>query len=412
VQVANSSAAAATAVVELYFGERLVDATEVTIPARGSGSATFFLGGDIEGTLRAVIDPGNEFQDRLALDNTAFAVLENERSSRVLLVSPGNSALEAALETERAARFAKIDKMSPHELKLPEFSRQVADGNYDLVIFDQCSPKTMPATNTLFIGRSPPLKGWLSEQPGDTVFGPQIIDWDRSHPLLNLIELGGVQIVDAQVVKPPLGGRVLVDSTAGPLMAGAPRDRFQDVVLGFEIIGTNAVGQRNFNTDWPRKHSFPSFWLNVLEHFSQGSDTQEIHRPEELVEMRLPPGDKSVAVQLPAGSLVRVEIDQTGQLAFQETERPGIYQVLRGNEIVRSFAVNLFDRVESDVALRVSEVGEDGLNIVKNLEIGYVEIAAQLPNADIRKELWKGLLILALVVLILEWYIYNRRVYI
>ncbi len=412
VQVANSSPVEATGVVELYNDERLLDATEVKLPARGSGSATFLLGSDVEGTLRAVVDPDDEFQDRLTLDNTAFAVLENERSSRVLLVTPGNSALEAALETERAARFAKIETFSPNNLNTPEFTRQVTDGNYDLIIFDQCSPQTMPANNTLFIGRRPPLKNWAAEDSSQTVFGPQIIDWDRSHPLLNLIELGGVQIVDAQVVKPPLGGRVLVDSTAGPLVAVAPRDRFEDVVQGFEISGTNESGQRTFNTDWPRKHSFPSFWLNVLEHFSQGINRQDVHHPGELVEMRLPPGDKNVAVQLPDGSRVPVEVDQTGQLAFQETERPGIYQVLRGNDLVKSFAVNLFDREESDIPLRMSEAGEKGLNVVNNLEIGYVEVAAQLPNADIRKELWKGLLVMALAVLFLEWYIYNRRVYI
>jgi hypothetical protein len=49
---------------------------------------------------------------------------------------------------------------------------------------------------------------------------------------------------------------------------------------------------------------------------------------------------------------------------------------------------------------------------VENLTIGFVEVVAQPRNADIRKELWKAVLVLALVVLLAEWYIYNRRVYI
>jgi hypothetical protein len=192
----------------------------------------------------------------------------------------------------------------------------------------------------------------------------------------------------------------------------APRGRFEDLVFGFEIVGKNDAGERIVNTNWPRKHSFPSFWLNVLEHFARDLGAQSVHRPGEVVELRLAPSVGDVTVETPDGSRLVAPVDASGRMVFQDTERLGTYQVYRDGELVKSFAVNLFDRDESDVALRVAETGEDGLNIVENLTIGFVEVVAQPPNADIRKELWKALLVLALVVLIAEWYIYNRRVYI
>ena len=76
------------------------------------------------------------------------------------------------------------------------------------------------------------------------------------------------------------------------------------------------------------------------------------------------------------------------------------------------FAVNLFDREESDVRLRARQDGEKGLQEVESLSIGYVDVAAESPSSPVRKELWTGLLLAALAVLVLEWYIYNRRVYI
>jgi hypothetical protein len=244
------------------------------------------------------------------------------------------------------------------------------------------------------------------------VVGPQIVDWSRSHPLLNLIELGGVQIAGAQIVKPPPGGRVLVDSTDGPLVSMAPRGRFEDLVFGFEIVGKNDAGERIVNTNWPRKHSFPSFWLNVLEHFARDLGARSVNRPGEVVELRLTPSVGEATIETPDGSQRKTPVDSAGRMAFQETERLGTYQVFQDGELVKRFAVNLFDRDESDVALRVSDSGENGLNIVENLTIGFVEVVAQPPNADIRRELWKAMLVLALVVLFLEWYIYNRRVYI
>ena len=108
---------------------------------------------------------------------------------------------------------------------------------YDLVIFDQCAPERpedMPAANTLFIGRLPPLDSWRAEasppptdpsspppadpasplpvdpSPPTPVAAPQIIDWQRSHPLLNLVELGNVAVIDSLIVTPPPGGKVLV----------------------------------------------------------------------------------------------------------------------------------------------------------------------------------------------------------
>jgi hypothetical protein len=44
--------------------------------------------------------------------------------------------------------------------------------------------------------------------------------------------------------------------------------------------------------------------------------------------------------------------------------------------------------------------------------IGYNPVEAQSPATPVRKELWTWLLMAALAVLVIEWYIYNRRVYI
>lgn len=413
VQVANFGSEARSVVVELYLNELLLDAAEVEVTAGGVASATFNLSREAEGELRAVIDPGKDYQDDLKLDNTAYAVLENRRDSRVLLVTPGNTSLEAALTTERAKRLAKMEKIAPAALEGNAYQRQSQTEYYDLIIFDQCAPETMPQANTLFIGALPPLDSWKKAVDSEVVLGPQIIDWDRNHPLLSLLELGGIQIADAIVVRPPLGGRELVDSTDGPLVAIVPRDHYEDVVIGFEIVGTNEAGERTYNTDWPRKHSFPGFWLNVLEHFSGGAeDSQLANRPEKMVELKLGPTEENVEVVLPDGSRQNVAVDATGRLSFPNTEQQGIYDIIVGGRLVKQFAVNLFDRSESDISLRLGQKGEDNLNRIESLEIGFVDVAAQPPQTEVRRELWKPLLLLALVVLVLEWYIYNRRVYI
>ncbi len=413
VQAANFSEQPQTTIIELYLDQQLLDASELTIPAGGVASATFPLSGDRVGALRARLDIAAEFSDRLALDNQAYAILNERGEGRVLLVTPGNTTLEAALTTKRATRLAKLEKVSPDFLQTAKYQTQSETEHYDLILFDQCVPATMPLAHTLFIGRLPPLEDWQKNASPEPVIAPQIIDWQRNHPIMSLLEVGNVQIIESLLARPPLGGRVLIDSTQGPIFSIAPRDRYEDAVLGFEILGTEADGTRTFNTDWPRKHSFPGFFLNVLEYFVGGEVAlQTHHRPERLVELRIPAMASELEVKLPDGQLRRVTLDKPGRLSFLETSQLGIYQVLEGSQVKKQFAINLFSREESDVRLRVRQESEAGLEVVDSLSIGYVDVKAQSPNSQVRREYWKPLLLGALAVLAIEWYIYNRRVYI
>ena len=207
--------------------------------------------------------------DALAQDDIGYAALNDAKPGNVLVITPGNVALEMALTTERAGRLGEIQIQAPSYLETDEYKKAVDSGAYDLVIYDQCAPKSMPRANTLFIGRLPPGPVWRGGEDASgcetaadgkrrygsgeqrvepraeaRCRGPQIIDWDRAHPLLASVELGNVDIVDSLVLDPPPGATVLIDSTAGPIAAIAPRDAYQDVVLGFEIVGQDKDGAR------------------------------------------------------------------------------------------------------------------------------------------------------------------------
>ena len=54
---------------------------------------------------------------------------------------------------------------------------------------------------------------------------------------------------------------------------------------------------------------------------------------------------------------------------------------------------------------------ESDLTPAEKIDIGHEEVKAQQGKQSARQELWKWLLLGAIGVLIFEWYIYNRRVY-
>src|SRR5216684_2829408 len=76
--------------------------------------------------------------------------------------------------------------------------------------------------------------------------------------------------------------------------------------------------------------------------------------------------------------------------------RVGIYRVRWESKLQRSFAVNLLDSAESDVLPRPS------------IDIGDERIVAGEARGTPR-DVWKWVALAALILLLVEWYIYNRR---
>jgi hypothetical protein len=357
----------------------------------------------------------------------------------VLVVTPGNVALEVAMATQRSGRLANIELKSPDFLTTDQYKRDAELGTYAFVVYDQCAPATMPRANTLFIGRLPPGPAWRGSakeagssetekkdgkdsadektkgnaEKQDLAVSPQIIDWDRSHPLLANVELGNVDIADSLVLHPPPGATVLIDSTAGAIAAIAPRDAYQDAVLGFEIVGLAADGSRTVNTNWTRRLSFPTFCLNTLENLGGASEDSQIGstRPGRPVEFRATGKPAELAVVDPSGKTFAVRRTEGDVFQFQDTDRLGVYEVRRGAQVVDRFAVNLFDRQESDVRVRPSQTDNGATIKPADIRIGNIDVAATVGETPSRTEAWKVVLTCALFVLVLEWYIYNRRVY-
>ncbi|MEX2316901.1 MAG: BatA and WFA domain-containing protein [Pirellulales bacterium] len=437
VQVANFSDAAQSVVVELEHDGHFLDAREVDVPAGETSGIVFPLADAPAGPLVArlkykLATPTG--RDMLQQDDVAYAALNDAKPGRVLVVTPGNKALEVALGTQRAARLGNIQLAKPDILTSEEYKRDADSGGYNLVIYDQCVPPTMPRANALLIGRLPPGPTWrggeaaaegdAKSDAGDkkeappeikdkVIALPQILDWDRAHPVLSQVELGNVGIVDSLVLDPPLGATVLIDSTAGPIAAIAARDAYQDVVLGFEIVGQEADGSRTANTNWPNRLSFPTFWLNALEYLAGGTEDSQLANvtPGKSVELRAAGNVEELTVVDPAGKEYPIKRTAEDVFQFHDTQRLGVYVVRRRDQVIERFAVNLFDRQESDVHLRQNPVKKGTTIQPADIRIGHVDVAALADQTPSRKELWKFVLVGALAVLIFEWYIYNRRVY-
>jgi hypothetical protein len=395
-RLANSGAEDVRLDVSLLRDGSLADAQTVTVPARGQTGVNFELPGIERATLQAVLD----HRDDLALDNRAYATIDPGRRARVLLATPGNLALQLALDTSEARDLADVTVVGPADLETKSHQDQALAASWDLMIYDRCAPQTMPQANTLFIGRVPPVAGWSQ---GSKEIRPILIDTDRVHPLMQYIELGDVLVVEGTPLKTPAGGSALIDADIGPVFAIAPREGFEDAALGFEILGLDDQGKIEPKTDWVIRRSFPVFAMNVVRYLgglARLAQSASV-RPGETLVLRTDSPAERVVVQRPDGRRTEIARQTSNQFAITDTAQLGIYRVLEGEAAKprRQFAVNLFDSRESDLRARPT------------LQLGHEEVTGTGGLVPARKELWRWLLAAGLVVLVFEWYVYNRRVY-
>lgn len=377
--------------VRLLIDGTLADADTVSLAAHGSGGTVFDLGDRTRGRLELVVDR----PDALAVDNRAWAVMGPPRRARVLLAGPGNRPLELALDTAAARRAADVRREPPAFLSTPGYRDAAAAGAWDLVIYDRCRPEQPPQANTLFVGAAPAWGAWRAEPSVDV---PQIIDVDRTHPLMHLVEMGDVLLAEGTPLARPPGGAVLIDSQAGPLFIVAPRDGFEDAVLGFPLETSAGLA-----TNWPVRRSFPVFALNVLGYLGGGRQAAASAsvRPGQSVVLRPDTPSTRLTFRGPQGRTGELLRNRQQEFLLAETDEPGVYELADGESIVAQVAVNLFDPRESHIVPRPAD----------KLQIGGAAVADAGSWQRARIEAWPWLVALGLAVLVFEWWIYNRRVY-
>jgi hypothetical protein len=340
-------------------------------------------------------------KDDLAADDEAWLVVGVVRKARILLVGEANDILNAFFDDSATLDVATLTKMKPADLSGGVYRKAAQNGEFDLVIFDRCGPATeedMPRSNTFFIGYPPPP--W---KPADMekVTNPQIKGWMHKHPVLRyLVALQEIGIAEAFKLKelPTRTPRLMEIDQNVTVLFTLNRQLYSDLVMTFPIINAKS----EWNTNWPLLPSFPLFLRNVIYTYGNISDgaSEEALQAGQVKTLRPDAAVSDIEVTDPTGSAQRIERGSRTEFSYGQTDRLGLYRVGWGDrKWQRSFAVNLLDVDESAIEPRSS------------VQIGAKEILAGQETRQPR-DLWKWLIVAALGMLLLEWYVYNRRIFV
>ncbi len=342
--------------------------------------------------LEAIVSrrSGSTVPDYLENDNVAYAVNGEISTGEVLVMTTGNTFLEEIFNSILGINLTLGDPTSG----LP-------GGEYELIVLDQWLPDDELPDTDLFIIAPPEstaaftLTGESTNTRVDELTGGVLRDDDR----VRFVDFSTVDVRAFSTLDNIEWATVLVETEAGePLVLAGEFEGRQIAVMTFALQDSNLPLQ----LAWPIMVTSLVDWYRPQRAISVDSLT-----PGQAVVVRPTVEADAVRIQPPDGDSAIYPLEESPQVAYAETRLPGFYQVgvLLDGDVVQSdsFAVNLFDARESNIA------PADEVRVQTNE--GETAISSTAREETGRRELWRYLAIIGLLILSLEWWYYHRNLH-
>ena len=210
------------------------------------------------------------------------------------------------------------------------------------------------------------------------------------------LSLGGHGFADPIKLTVPPDAEVLMEGPTGPLMVLYHDKMSTHFVMAFDII----------DSTWPLKPSFPVFMHNMMQFLAVGSemdvrpqlDPGATPRIQRALLQHSAADAKEIKLTGPM-PFRRVPVPAEGDLALPALDRAGVYALDPPIPPFDQIAVNLLDYNESNIA----PVDQPPGGVGEKIEQG---------SGKSRLELWWWLVACAaLPLLLIEWWVYTRRVH-
>jgi hypothetical protein len=363
--------------LQLVGDEGLVDLTKLRLQP-GERLPRFYpqLSGASR-TLEARIARVDGTRDELPADDRAYALLPARRRAKVLVVTEGDTYLEAALLLDE---YLDVTEVSP-----VRYAQAIANGSFDAVIFDRVTPAEMPKVHALYLDPRGPgspvrVEGELKNPGFDKV--------DRRHPVVRFLGLDSVNIVAGHKLVPQSGDKVLgaSDGGASPILVAGTRAGSKFVALGFDVTAS----------DLPLRVAWPLFVLDCINWFTdEDAEYLSSFRTGDVWRIPVAAAASRAVLKRPDGSMTPVPVHE-GRAVVLGVDA-GFYELTAGEEKT-SFAANLLDASESAIAPQ-ERLAVDGKNA--GALAGF--------HFGVRREIWIYLLLAAALLTAIEWATYHRR---
>jgi hypothetical protein len=409
IEVQNTSKKPARRKLVLYNGDLATDVRTLELNPGERLRQIYSRGGGEDSVLRASLEvdgqgaaaAGQPRRDVFPLDDQAWALLPARRKQRVLLVTKDNLYLEGAM---LVYDNIEVDKLTPEE-----FDAQVGAGRlpeYAAVVLDEHTPAALPPPPTNLLYFNPQGEGAPFRVRGQLA-RPRITEVNENHPVMRWLVLSDVNFDTSSTfdLDRERGEVALASSVRDPVIAAKRTADRKIVACAFSLA----------STDLMLRVAFPLFLVNALDWFaSDEADLLTTYATGTRARVPLDGvvGVSEVTVTSPSRRESRAPLVD-GQATFYAAE-VGVH-TLRAREAVQGQTAKgqAGGRVLAEVSLaaNLSSPTESNITPSRSLELGGVALARPEGfGMSHRQSIWMYLVLLAALLLGVEWLTFNRRI--
>jgi hypothetical protein len=335
----------------------------------------------------AILEVANLTDDELDADNVATLIVPPPRQLSVALVNQQSQLLLWVLE---GLSLKSIEKMTP-----AQFDSLVQAGgatNYDVVVLDNYAPPSLPEGRYLVFGKTPPVEGLNEFGEGANQV---ILTTQDDHPCMRYVAMDNVFISRFRQLAPADDVQVIAEGSSGPAIVEISRGPLALLYVTFDPL----------ESSWPFQRSFVTFIFNAIDYLGHRGEqvTSQGYRPGDAITTRLPESARNMTMTLPDRSVAEVTASDPSEVIWGPATLSGVH-LLKWTDPAsaepqeRPFAVNLLSETEGALAVP-SEIKVGGSK----------EIRSAGEGATSYTPLWPWAVGIALVILLLEWWIYHKR---
>ncbi len=356
-QLKNYSAAKSVVVLKLSIDGQTLGQHAVALDADELGNTENDFVWDKGGTLEAEIGP----PDALDADNRAVVHLPAFRSIHVALFAAGG-------KSPFATNLLSVLSSNPYVDSEIVFPGMPLNGPPDVAIYQGTSLPENPAYNSIYF-----LTG-----PGPADSHPvRVTQWNPQHPVTRWVRTHDISVRNPATLTVSPGDTVLAstdDMPPKPLILAREENGHRLLIVGFDP----------HNSNFPMESAFPLLMAGSLEWMTHSVD--EAADAVATGELDLPgPVNRIVA---PSGK--DVPFARNGASVHLLAQETGVYRVIAPGGVETSVAINTpllpAQRVSATPAEMAGVEGE--------------------PRQAVGSDLWRWAVLLAMIVLWLEWWLY------
>lgn len=363
---------AESAEVELWCDGELLDVKEVSFGEEALANVIFE---DIDpGVSRIMLAISEE--DALIADNYAYCTVQNDKSYKVLLQTEQNVFLEKAILLREDIELYKSNPSE--ELPLEE---------YDLIIGDSWEKEELPENQDIWLINPVADNDWIELETAE-VQSVSVSSAELAQSLFAHVDMGAAGFAEIQGIagKSPADLPLVYSGTSVLVMAQAG-EKGKRLAFGFDL----------HESSLPMMKDFPIMVQNILSWYmpQKGNMTTSV-TADQPMPVTLGKETDNYTVTLPDGTQTRAQ----RQPQFAETENPGFYNILQhgddGETLSETgFAVNP-ESGEAESNLYTAGVADESQN---------ESAASQFQRSGFLLPL---LSVLALLFMLIEWWVYHR----